>query len=137
MGISWYELLYIKYTNNKHILYSTGNYTQYLVVIYDEKESENMYVWIPLLYTRNEHNTENQLHFSKKLFFTWEHLDERETIHNTDHPTDIRADVKAIRDHVGILSLLLYDLPEAVYSDKKGRLWFRPLLCCWGFKIGP
>lgn len=41
---------------------------------------------------------------------------------NTDHPTDARADVKAIRDHVGILSLFLYDLPEAVYSDKKGHL---------------
>lgn len=96
-----------------------------------------MYIWIPLLYTRNEHHTENQLHFIKKLFFTWEHLDERETIHNTDHPTDARADVTALRDHVGILSLLLYDLPEAVYSDKKGHLWFHPLLCCWGFKIGP
>lgn len=34
-----------------------------------EKKSENTYVRIPLLYTWNEHNTENQLHFSKKLLF--------------------------------------------------------------------
>ena len=42
-------------------LYSTGNYTQYFVKIFKEKESENEYIymcvyvynWITLLYTWN------------------------------------------------------------------------------------
>ena len=32
-------LLYIKQITNKDLLYSTGNYTQYLVIIYNRKES--------------------------------------------------------------------------------------------------
>ena len=35
--ISKYKLLYIKQINNKDLLYSTGNYIQYLK--YNEKES--------------------------------------------------------------------------------------------------
>ena len=35
-----YMLLYIKYINNKALLYSTGNYIEYFVIIYKEKESE-------------------------------------------------------------------------------------------------
>ena len=44
-GINWefgsdrYILLYIKQINNKDLLYSTGNYIQYLVITYNGKES--------------------------------------------------------------------------------------------------
>ena len=45
-GISIYTLLRIKQIN-KDLLYSTGNYIQYLVITYDGKESEyaNAYIW--------------------------------------------------------------------------------------------
>ena len=45
-GINWefrinrYTLLYIKQINNKDLLYSTGNYTQYLVITCNGKETE-------------------------------------------------------------------------------------------------
>ena len=51
-GINWefviskYTLLYIKYVINKDLLYSTGNYIQYLVVTYNGKEPEKKYIWI-------------------------------------------------------------------------------------------
>ena len=38
-GINGYILLYIKYTNNKDLQYSPGNYMQYLIINYNEKES--------------------------------------------------------------------------------------------------
>ena len=37
-GINRYTLLYIKQIKNKDLLYSTGNYIQYLVITYNEKE---------------------------------------------------------------------------------------------------
>ena len=51
-GMNWefrinrYTLLYIKYIDNKDLLYSTGNYFQYLVIIYNGKESEKEYICI-------------------------------------------------------------------------------------------
>ena len=39
-GININTLLYIKWVNNKDLLYSTGNYTQYLVITYNRKEPE-------------------------------------------------------------------------------------------------
>ena len=39
-GINKYTLLYVKQTINKDLLYSTGNYIQYLVITYNGKESE-------------------------------------------------------------------------------------------------
>ena len=45
-GINRYKLLYIKQINNKDLLYSTGNYVQYLVMIYNGKESENEYIYV-------------------------------------------------------------------------------------------
>ena len=39
-GTDMYTLLYIKYINNKDLLYSTGNSTQYSVITYMGKESE-------------------------------------------------------------------------------------------------
>ena len=55
-GINRHILPYIKYINNKVLLYSTGNYIQYLVITYNEKESEKEYTYthmhcIALLYT--------------------------------------------------------------------------------------
>ena len=35
-----HTLLYIKKITNKDLLYSPGNYTQYRVITYNEKESE-------------------------------------------------------------------------------------------------
>ena len=34
-GIKRYKLLYIKQRSNKDLLYSTGNYIQYLVITYN------------------------------------------------------------------------------------------------------
>ena len=43
--INRYTLLYIKWINKKDLLYSTGNYTQYHVIIYKGKGSEEqMYI---------------------------------------------------------------------------------------------
>ena len=42
-GINRYKLLYIIQINNKDLLYSTGNYIQYLVITYNEKEYEKEY----------------------------------------------------------------------------------------------
>ena len=39
-GINKYILLYIKQVNSKDLLYSTGNYSQYLVIIYSGTKSE-------------------------------------------------------------------------------------------------
>ena len=47
VGINTYTLLYIKQIPNKDLLYSTGNYTQYFIIIYKGKESEkNRYICI-------------------------------------------------------------------------------------------
>ena len=41
-GISKYKWLYIKEKNIRVILYSTGNYIQYLLITYNEKVSESL-----------------------------------------------------------------------------------------------
>ena len=43
-GNNIYTLLYIKQLNNKDLLCSTGNYTQYFVMTYMEKEYEKEYI---------------------------------------------------------------------------------------------
>ena len=45
-GMKTYTIIYIKQINNKDLLYSTGNYTQYLVIIYKGKESGKEYIHI-------------------------------------------------------------------------------------------
>ena len=40
-GVNMYTLLYIKEITNKDLLYSIGNYIQYLVITYNGKESKN------------------------------------------------------------------------------------------------
>ena len=60
--------LYIKWINNKVILYSRGNYSQYPVINPHGEEYEQEYIlhnWVSLLYSRNEYNIVNQLHFNK------------------------------------------------------------------------
>ena len=48
-GINWeividiYTVLYIKQLTNKDLLYNTGNYTEYYIIIYNAKESEKEY----------------------------------------------------------------------------------------------
>ena len=39
----------IKWITNKHLLYSTGNYTQYLTITYNGKESKIIYLYIYIL----------------------------------------------------------------------------------------
>ena len=53
---------------NKDLLYSTGNYTQYLIITYKGKEFEEEYAynWITLLYSWKQGNIENQLYFNFK-----------------------------------------------------------------------
>ena len=48
VGVSRCKLLYIGWINNRVLLYSTGNYIQYLVITYNGKESEkekNIYIY--------------------------------------------------------------------------------------------
>ena len=52
-GSNLYMLLYIKQVNNKDLLYSTGNYTQYFVITYMEKESEKEYTYIYVCITES------------------------------------------------------------------------------------
>ena len=41
-----YTVLYKKQINNKNLLYSTGKYLQYLIIIYNEKNLKmNMYIF--------------------------------------------------------------------------------------------
>ena len=59
-------------TKAEDLLYSTGNSTQYSVMVYVGEESEKewcvyIYNWITLLYSRNYHNMVNQLYFNKTL----------------------------------------------------------------------
>ena len=42
--------------NNKDLLYSTGNYIQYLIVTYKGKESENIYTHIYIYVYRHMYN---------------------------------------------------------------------------------
>ena len=44
MRINKYELLYTKYISNKNLLYNTRNYIQCLVLLYNGKESEKVYI---------------------------------------------------------------------------------------------
>ena len=46
-GIKTYTLLHVKQVTKKDLLYSTQKYTQYLVITYNEKESDQL----PILYT--------------------------------------------------------------------------------------
>ena len=54
LGINRYTLLYIKYISNKDLLYSTGNYIQYLVITYNGKESENVYIYVCICIYKTE-----------------------------------------------------------------------------------
>ena len=45
-GISRCKLLYIEWINNKVLLYSTGNYIQYLVINHNGKKYEKEYIYI-------------------------------------------------------------------------------------------
>ena len=45
-GTNRYTLLYIKYISNKTLLYSTGNYSQYLILTCNGKEFEKKKIYI-------------------------------------------------------------------------------------------
>ena len=44
-GVNRYAAPYIKQINSKNLLYSTGKYTQYFVMIYKRKESVKEYIY--------------------------------------------------------------------------------------------
>ena len=44
-GFNLYTLLYMKQKTNKDLLYSTGNYIQYLVITYIGKEFGKEYIY--------------------------------------------------------------------------------------------
>ena len=67
LGLRYTHYYVYKKISNKNLLYSTGNYIQYLVINYNGKESEKEYIyicvcvcvymyicinWITLLYTK-------------------------------------------------------------------------------------
>ena len=45
-GMSRYKLLYMGWISNKALLYSTGNYIQYLVINHNGKEYEKECIYI-------------------------------------------------------------------------------------------
>ena len=45
-GLSRFKLVFIGWINNKVLLYSTGNYIQYLVINSNGKEYEKEYIYI-------------------------------------------------------------------------------------------
>jgi hypothetical protein len=63
-----YRLLYTKQITNKDLLHSAENYTQYLVITYNEKDlKKSVYIHIYELFCctpENQHNTVNKLHFN-------------------------------------------------------------------------
>ena len=46
VGISRCKLLYIEWTNNKVLLYSTGNHIQCPMINYNVKEYEKLYIFV-------------------------------------------------------------------------------------------
>ena len=56
-GIDMYTLLFLKWKTNKDLLYSTGNYIQYLVITYDGEESEKEYIYVCVYSCTSETNT--------------------------------------------------------------------------------
>ena len=61
-----YTPLYVKQINKKDLLYSTGNYIQYLVIAYNGKEPEKKKICIVKLNhfaVHLKHNIVNQLYF--------------------------------------------------------------------------
>jgi len=45
-GINRHRGLHIKWINNKDLLYSTGNYIQYLAITYNREESEKEHMCV-------------------------------------------------------------------------------------------
>ena len=48
-GINLYKLLYIKQITRKDLLYSTRNYTQYFIITYKGKESEEKVMYVCMI----------------------------------------------------------------------------------------
>ena len=66
-GISRDKLPHVQYKIHKVLLYSTSNYTQYLVINHNGKEYAYLCVSESLCCT-SENNIVNQLYFNKKYF---------------------------------------------------------------------
>ena len=67
-GINRCKQLYIGWINNKVVLQSTGNYTEYLVINHNGKECDKEYICITESFccmAEIKHNIVNQLYFNK------------------------------------------------------------------------
>ena len=62
-------LLYIKQINNKDLLYSTGNYIQYLVITYNGKEPEKEYTHTHT-HTQTHTHTHTYIYITESLWCT-------------------------------------------------------------------
>ena len=51
--VSRCKLVYIEWINNKVLLYSTGNYIQYLVINYNGREYEKVYIYTYIYITES------------------------------------------------------------------------------------
>jgi len=69
-GVDRCKLFYLKWINNEVLLYSTGNYTQFLGIDHERncQEEKNVYIddWVTLLYSRHWLSTVNPLYPNKK-----------------------------------------------------------------------
>ena len=68
-GVGRCKLLHWEWINNRALLHTTGNHSQYSVINHDGKEYKkclHVYNWVALLENREWHNTVNQLGFNKK-----------------------------------------------------------------------
>ena len=74
LGMDMYTLVYLKWTTNKVVLYSTGNSAQFYVAAWigGELGGEWMYIydWVPLLSTWKHHNIINWL-YAQVLSCVW------------------------------------------------------------------
>ena len=68
-GINRCTLPYIKQINNRHLLYSTGNYIQYLVITYNRRECKNDDCITESLYCALETNTTLLINCISIIFF--------------------------------------------------------------------
>ena len=85
-GINRYTLLYVKQITNKDLLYSTGNYIQYLVITYNGKEYEKEKLKLSSL--------KNQL--SKNILETANKEKEK----NIKNPQEGRRDRNQLREQI-------------------------------------
>ena len=106
------KLLHIGQINNKVLLHSTGNYSQYPVIHHNGREywKECIYVynWFTLLYRKDWHNIVNQLQVNKNKF--------RKRLNNKKEVNVMFWSIKTL--NVNAMSLSVYS-----YLEKGEDFW--------------